>query len=347
MIVLLEIELDRFRNYSRKRFDFSSDCVLLCGPNGSGKTNLLEAVSYLSVLRSFRGHVQSRELCACGESVFSLSALLDKGTYRERLRIVESRSGKRELKIGEAAVLRSSEFIREFRSVAFVPEDKFIVSGSSGHRRRFFDMLISTLDPLYLTALMRYSRALAQRNRAFKSNPQSVRFFEPELAEHIGVICSARHDFSRRIAAEFNRISGGKYDFAISYAPEYPEEKAAFLEHLQKMRPRETERCCTLCGPHRDEFVFSLDGRELRVFGSTGQIGIAALLVKMAEFELVRSLAKLPVVALIDDVTGDLDASNRALFLDIVRTADQRIFTFSREETIPHFDDAQRIELRA
>ena len=345
MIVLLEVELDRFRNYSRRRFDFSSDCVLLCGPNGCGKTNLLEAISCLSVLRSFRGHVQSRELCACGESVFSLSALLDKGAYRERLRIVESRSGKRELRIGEAVVPRSSEFIREFRSVAFVPEDKFIISGSSGHRRRFFDMLISTLDPAYLAALMRYNRALAQRNRAFKSNVAAVGLFEPELAEQIEVICAGRKDFSRRIAAEFNRISGGKYDFDISYGPDYPVERGAFLDHLKKMRSREEERGCTLCGPHRDEFVFSLDGRELRVFGSTGQVGIAALLVKMAEFELVRSLAKLPVVALIDDVTGDLDAGNRALFLDVVKTADQRFFTFSRDETIPPLGEVQRIDL--
>ena len=345
MTVLLEIELDRFRNYGRRRFDFSSENVLLFGPNGSGKTNLLEAVSYLSVLRSFRGRVSSRELCAFDESAFSLSAVLDRGRFRERLRVVETRSGKRELTIGDAKIARSSEFIREFRCVAFVPEDKAIISGSSGRRRRFFDMLISTLDPAYLTALMCFNRALAQRNRAFKSDPRSTRLFEPELAEHVGLICARRAEFAAKIAEGFNRISGNRYGFAISYAPDYPAERTAFLEHLEKLRPRETERFCTLAGPHRDEFVFTLGGRELRVFGSTGQVGMTALLVKMAEFELVRAGTDLPVVALIDDVTGDLDVTNRALFLDVVKTADQRFFTFSREETLPDLADPQRIDL--
>jgi len=345
LTVLLEIELDRFRNYSRRRFDFSSENVLLFGPNGSGKTNLLEAVSYLSVLRSFRGRVASRELCAFDESAFSLSAVLDRGRFRERLRIAETRSGKRELAIGDAKIARSSEFIREFRTVAFVPEDRAVIAGSSGCRRRFFDMLISTLDPAYLTALMRFNRALAQRNRAFKTDPRSVRLFEPELAEQIGLICARRAEFAGKIAGGFNRLSGGRYDFAISYAPDYPAETAAFLAHLEKLRPREKERFCTLAGPHRDEFVFTFGGRELRIFGSTGQVSLAALLIKMAEFELVRSMAALPVVALIDDVTGDLDQVNRALFLDVVGTADQRFFTFSREETLPALDGAQRIGL--
>ena len=345
MIVLREIELDRFRNYGRKRFDFSSENVLLFGPNGSGKTNLLEAVSYLSVLRSFRGRVSSRELCAFDESAFSLSAVLDKGRFREKLRVVESRSGKRELAIGDAKIARSSEFIREFRCVAFVPEDKFIIAGSSGCRRRFFDMLVSTLDPAYLTALMCFNRALAQRNRAFKTDPRSVRLFEPELAERLELICARRAEFAAKIARGFNRISGNRYDFAISYSPDYPAEKSAFLDHLEKLRPRETERFCTLAGPHRDEFVFTLGGRELRVFGSTGQVAMAALLLKMAEFELVRAGTDRPVVALIDDVTGDLDQANRALFLDVVKAADQRFFTFSREETLPSLAAPQRIDL--
>ena len=81
------------------------------------------------------------------------------------------------------------------------------------------------------------------------------------------------------------------------------------------------------------------------MFGSTGQIGISALLLKMAEFELVKTLAKLPVIALVDDVTGELDKNNCSLFLEILKTADQRFFTFSREETIPSLSDVQRIDL--
>ena len=345
MIPLLDIELDRFRNYTRKRFDFSSDTVLLFGKNGTGKTNLLEAISYLSLLRSFRGHVQSRELCAFTESVFTLSATLDKGRFKEKLYIAETKSGKRELKIGEAKIHRSSEFIREFRTVAFVPEDKLIVSGSSGYRRRFFDIMISTLDPMYFNALMCYNRALAQRNKALKSNPAMAKMFEPELAEQVSTICSKRQFFAGKTVEIFNRISNNKYDFNISYRPDYPSESDGFLEHLEKTRKKETERCCTLSGPQRDEFIFTLNGKELRVFGSTGQIGISSLLLKMTEFELVKTLIDLPVIALIDDVTGELDRQNCDLFLDIIKSADQRFFTFSKEENIPDLSGVQRIDL--
>ena len=299
MIPILDIELDRFRNYARKRFDFSSDTVLFYGKNGSGKTNLLEAVSYLSLLRSFRGHVQSRELCALGENMFSLAATLDKGVFKEKLHISESRSGKRELMIGQAKISRSSEFIREFRTVAFVPEDKMIISGSSSFRRRFFDMMISTLDPEYFVSLMRYNRALAQRNKAFKVNPSMAKLFEPELAQQISAICSRRKSFAAKVTAEFNRISGNEYDFNIAYAPDYPLDPEGFQEHLERHRKRETERGCTLWGPQRDEFIFSFHRRDLRIFGSTGQIGISALLLKMTEFRLVKTLANLPVIALI------------------------------------------------
>ena len=345
MIPLLDIELDRFRNYTRRRFDFSSDTVLLFGKNGTGKTNLLEAVSYLSLLRSFRGHVQSRELCAFNESMFTLSATLDKGRFKEKLHIAETRSGKRELKIGEAKVPRSSEFIHEFRTVAFVPEDKLIISGSSGSRRRFFDIMISTLDAAYFTSLMRYNRALAQRNKALKSNPAMAKLFEPELAAQVGTICAKRKFFAEKTVEVFRRISGGKYDFNISYRPDYPQESDGFLDHLEKTRKKEMERFCTLSGPQRDEFLLTLNGRELRVFGSTGQIGISALLLKMTEFELVKTLANLPVIALIDDVTGELDRQNCDLFLNVIQSADQKIFTFSREEAIPPLSGVQRIDL--
>ena len=136
-----------------------------------------------------------------------------------------------------------------------------------------------------------------------------------------------------------------KYDFNISYRPDYPQESDGFLEHLEKTRKKEMERCCTLSGPQRDEFTFTLNGRELRVFGSTGQIGISALLLKMTEFELVKNLANLPVIALIDDVTGDLDRQNSDLFLEIIKSADQRFFTFSKEEFIPDLASIQRIDL--
>ena len=343
-MVIERLELADFRNFAFRELAFSHNRVLFTGPNGSGKTNALESIAFLSLLRSFR-NAPARELIRLGAKHFTLKADIQLRCGKEKLAVREHLSGQRELFIGRAAVRKSSDFIREFHCVIFSPEDRLITGGSSGHRRKFFDILISTIEPEYLYRLARYSRALMQRNKALKSNPAMAKMFEPELAEQVSTICSKRQFFAGKTVEIFNRISDNKYDFNISYRPDYPSESDGFLEHLEKTRKKETERCCTLSGPQRDEFVLTLNGKELRVFGSTGQIGISSLLLKMTEFELVKNLIDLPVIALIDDVTGELDRQNCDLFLDIIKSADQRFFTFSKEENIPELSGIQRIDL--
>ena len=168
-MLLEQLELADFRNYRSSRFRFAGDRVVFTGPNGIGKTNLLESISVLSILRSFRT-VSGREMVRIGSRGFDLRGRIEKeGGLREELRVTQSLSGRRETFIGPNRIRRSSEFIREFRTVVFVPEDRNITGGSSSFRRRFFDMLISTLDSGYLTALSNYHRALMQRNHALKS----------------------------------------------------------------------------------------------------------------------------------------------------------------------------------
>lgn len=344
-IPLREIELNRFRNYRRKRFEFLSDTVILYGPNGSGKTNLLEAIYYTSLLRSFRGHIRSRELCSWDAADFEIKLTLDTGKYKEKLCIHETRSGRSSWKIGESKVRCASDFINEFRAVSFVPEDRNIISNSSGYRRRFFDILISALDREYLQALICYNRALLQRNAAFKNMRNAVKLFEPELSEQIPVIVSKRREYAEKTVLLFNKLSNDRYHFSIDYEPDYPEDSESFLSHMETIRNREMDRGCTLTGPHRDEFTFKFLDRDLRIYGSTGQVGISALLLKMSEFLLIREGVSLPVVALVDDVTGELDGENLGIFFETLKLADQRFYTFSREGIIPDLFGAQRIDL--
>jgi len=125
---------------------FSTKNVFFLGPNGSGKSNLLESIAFLSILRSFR-QAPPREMIRLGEKMFSIEARIRTAYGRETLKVREHLSGRRELFMGENPVRRSSEFIREFHAVVFSPEDRMIGSGSSGCRRRFFDILISTVEP--------------------------------------------------------------------------------------------------------------------------------------------------------------------------------------------------------
>ncbi len=322
--------------------------MILTGPNGVGKTNLLEAIYFLSILRSFRTS-SGKELVRIGDREFRLHAKIDRNGVREELEVIQNLSGKRDTWIGRNRVRKSSEFIREFRAVVFVPEDRNISGGSSSFRRRFFDMLISTLDNGYLMALSNYNRALIQRNRALKrpADPAVASAFEPELSVNSPLISEKRRIYANLVEDEVNRLMRKEIGnrFEIRYRKEYPDHAEACLALLRKNREREILRACTLTGPQLDEFEFYLDGRPLRSYGSTGQIRMIALLLKLAEFHLVRHSVREPVAVLVDDVTGELDESNKRRFLEMIAEADQQFFTFTEFPASPGFEGAVELFL--
>ncbi len=346
MALIEELELINYRNYAHGRFRFSGDQVVLAGPNGSGKTNLLEGIFFLSILRSFRT-VSVRELIRIGERAFTLEAKIDRGPYHETLRVHQAGVDRRETFIGGNRVRRASEFIREFRAVVFVPEDRNTTSGSSLFRRRFFDMLISTLDPGYLTTLADYQRALAQRNRAlkFREKARVAAAFEPELAKHAPEIARKRREFALRVEGEIARMLSldDGFELAIRHRGDYPGDPAAYLEELERRRERELGKGFTSIGPQLDDFELLLNGKLLRHYGSTGQIRIVSLLLKLAEFNLIRQSGEGRVAVLVDDVTGELDERNRHRFFTTIAGADQQFFTFTEPPGDEMFKEAELI----
>lgn len=332
-----------FRSYENSRFEFSSFRVLFLGPNGAGKSNLLEAIGYLSVLRSFRG-AAPREMVALDKRSFTIGVKLDRNGRRKELAVRETSGGPRELFEDRVPVRRSSEFIGNFRTVVFAPEDRRIVSAGASHRRRFFDMLISVLEPKYFSALGSFNRALKQRNKALRSGGKGAEFFLPEIVECAMVLTAFRREYAVLVEKEVNRLLGSK---RFSLTPKFsaPEDPQAFLELLHRETDRELRRGVTLYGPHLDDFEMFLDGKPLRICGSTGQIRLVSLYLKLAEFFLVKQLSELPVLVLADDVTGELDAENTGRFLELTRVADQAFFTFAVRPDNEFFASAQEIVL--
>lgn len=346
-LTISELELHHFRSYRRRKFTFDAAEVILSGPNGVGKSNLLEAIYFLSILRSFRT-ASVRELVAIGEKSFRLRARIAGRTFPETLEVEQTAGGGRRLSIDGNPVRRSSEFIREFRAVAFTPEDKMIAAGSSSCRRKFFDMLISVMEPGYFTALQRYGAALAQRNAALR-NPAApeaaVAAFEPELAAAAEVIAAARRRYAQEVAAKVNALpAAAKEPFEIIYEPDYPETAAGFAVKIAADRERDRKRGFTTAGPQTDEFNLLLNGRNLRTFGSNGQKRLISLDMRMAEFGLFKDAGG-RVVALVDDVTGELDAANREHFLELLRSADQTFYTFTGLPGDRRLEKAQHIAL--
>lgn len=346
--MIRKIKLKNFRNYDAFSIETQARQIVFTGPNGSGKTNLLEAIYFLSILRSFRS-VSGREIVRIGERFFELYGSIIRGSFEEELRVLQSISGKRETFIGSNKIRRSSEFIREFRAVVFVPEDRNIPGGSSSYRRRFFDMLISMLDTGYLADLSEYARALAQRNRSLKrpARTEIVAAFEPELALRAPRIARQRRVFGQMVCDEVNRLlrEHDSLEFGIRFRSEYPEDTGEYLARLEKGRERDILRGCTQMGPQLDEFEFTLNGKLVRSYASTGQIRILSLLLKLAEFNLVRRSCTEKVVVLADDVTGELDAFNRDRFLDVISDADQQFFTFTEFPRIGKLKEAQELKV--
>lgn len=338
------LTLHNFRNVARGSYGFSASRVLFLGPNGAGKSNLLEAIGFLSVLRSFRG-APAREMVKLDEHDFTIAAKLDCGAYRKQLAVRESPAG-RELFEERKPVRRSSDFIRNFRTVVFAPEDRMIVAGGASYRRRFFDMLISVLEPKYFTALGDCNRALKQRNRALRAGGKGVAYFDPVLAESAGVLTAFRREYAAMLEKEVNKLLAARGVFGVRCRFSAPEDAGEYLKLLGAERARELRRGATLCGPHLDDFEFLLDGKELRRCGSNGQIRLVSLYLKLAEFALIRRLAELPVLVLADDVTGELDAENTRRFFELTRMADQAFFTFTRRPEDPFFAEAQEVALQ-
>lgn len=340
------LELCQFRNCEQQKWEFSGREVVLCGRNGVGKSNILEAIHFLSILRSFRT-ASVRDLVRIGEKGFRITGRIRKDSYPETLEVEQFLGNRRHLRIDGAPVAKSSEFIREFRAVAFTPEDREITAGGSSYRRRFFDMFLSVTEPDYLTILQRYGSALARRNAVLRNPAADLKVaaaFEPELAECAARLIPVRRACAEKVCNQVNELLHAERLRTV-YRTDSPGSAEEYLARLSADREKERKRGCTGFGPQTDDFIFYLDGKPLREYGSNGQLRLMALYLKMAAFALMRHHGA-PVVALVDDVTGELDETARNCFFDLLRSAEQAFYTFT-EPPAPGdmLRDAQIIQL--
>ena len=344
MALIRNIALRDFRNFEEREFSFTSPDVVFTGQNGVGKSNILEAIGFLSTLRSFR-RSPVRDMINIGRESFELSADMEIRSRVRNIAVREHLTGTRELFVNRAPCRSAGDFLFEYRCVCFSPGDFSIGSGAAGIRRRFLDQLISSNDRNYLALLSQYVRALSQRNRAAKAkNEAAMRAFETVMAENAPGIINSRRGTVIQLENQIRSLLNGKYEFSIRYKPDFEGGTEDFLKRFSYMRKREIQRGCSLTGVQLDEIELLLNGKSLRTFGSTGQIRMVTLLLRLAEYTLLRRTPA-PVVVLADDVTGELDDNNRELFFRTISTADMRFHTYAVLPSSENFSDAQFIKL--
>jgi len=331
--MIQRLKIENFRNHIKTDISFDKITVLI-GSNGSGKSNILEAVGMISFCRSFRNE-NAKNLIKYDQDFCKINS--------DHLEVILSKTPRLSLRAKEnGAVRKLSDFIGIIPSVIFSPETLSIVTGSPGERRRFLDLLICQFDKDYLSCLIDYERIRKQRNfllqRIFErlSEESELLFWDEKLIENAQKIYSKRNEsvdfFNQFLSEVYAKIAG---DPASQLFVRY-EPKVNLLELLHNNRRREIAAGKTLFGPHRDDFSFILNNVELANFASRGEIRSAVMALKVAEIAFLKEQRKKSYrntepVLLLDDIFSEFDKERREHLGEIIQQY-QTIITTTESE---------------
>ena len=342
------LTLQNFRNYTEQTIDFAPDSNVIVGENAQGKTNLLEAIVYLSCARSNRARAD-KELIRFGEKEARLSGEI---WSRERNFLVEAQlfAGKRrKLSINQVPAKRASELSGVLGTVFFCPEDLMLIREGAAARRRFMDQSLCQLRPRYASALSEYNRLYEHKTRILRDSEEhpalrdTLPEFNTRMAIAGAVLVHYRARFCARLAdyaaTAHKECSGGREDLALQYetvktiADPFAEQGVLIEQLLQHQRDHEqAELASRLClsGPHKDDIAVDIGGENARQYSSQGQTRTAALSFKLAERDIYKEITGRSPVLLLDDVLSELDPKRQEFVLN--RISGGQVFITCCEE---------------
>jgi DNA replication and repair protein RecF len=285
MSTLTQLTLRDFRNLHRADLTVPADGIAVIGENGQGKTNLLEAIYYLQLLRSVRG-ARDLDLIRFDAPAFHMQAHITTDRPHVVSAAFERGTKRKKLVIDGAEPSKLSDALGTLPSVMVSPRDVVLITGAPGERRRFLDVVLALTSRPYLSALQSYRASLVRRNSALRTvartgrGEDAVAIWEPALAEYGARLLAMRTTWVAQHAETFTQLCtaiGERAPVSMSYATNVATPSSdALLAALAAKRPLDIRRGLTHSGPHRDDLPLLLDGRELRQFGSAGQHRTAA-----------------------------------------------------------------------
>ncbi len=312
---LKNLQLYNFKNFADKSFDFDRKINCFVGNNGVGKTNVLDAIYFLAFGKSFFNS-NIRQIIRFGEEAFSVKGVFEINNKPEEI-LVSYRSDKKKIiKRNNKAYDRLSDHIGLIPLVLISPYDRDLISEHGEIRRRFVDKIISQSDAAYLSALIAYQKNLTQRNRLLKYFASNHKFdkdtlavYDEQLHQYGSFIHQKRkefiRDFARYLKEKYEVLSGGKEEVDISYYSELDIKPLEELLHENIQKDRILQH--TSKGIHRDDFLFEINEKPIRKFGSQGQQKTYLIALRLAEFEFLKKQSgKLPIL-LFDDIFDKLD----------------------------------------
>src|SRR4051812_42514353 len=343
------LSLVDFRSYPEVELELDSGVSAFMGPNGQGKTNLVEAVGYLATLDSHRVATDTPLVRAGAERAVVRAAVVRDG--REVRVEVEITPGKaNRARLGGAPVPRAREILGTVRTVLFAPEDLAIVKGDPAERRRFLDDLLVARAPRYAGVRADYERVLKQRNALLKTASAARRqggsalrtldVWDAHLATAGAALLAGRHELVEALRPlldkAYTAVSRGGGPAGMTYKSSLDDDvvatsdrdllAAALGSAVAAVRDQELDRGITLVGPHRDDLVLTLGDLPAKGYASHGESWSMALGLRLAAYDLLRADGGDPVLVL-DDVFAELDDSRREQLAELVAPAEQVLIT--------------------
>lgn len=323
------LTLHNFRNYADLSIEPEPGLNVLLGRNAQGKTSLLEAIYLIGLARSWRAGRDSELVrWECDQARVSAEVVREEQNDIS-VEVILGRSEKKHISINTVRQTRLADLMGQVNVLLIEPHDVDIVRGEPSHRRRFMNLEISQVQPLYCHLLVNYRKVLEQRNRLLKglqsrgSRDGVIDVLNEQMVNYGSKILDRRLDFTSKIAGLardiHSRITEGSEVLETKYHSRTNLEGANTADQLadrlrtrlEEVRDEEIRRGITLVGPQRDDLVFAVNGVDARVYGSQGQQRTIALSLRLAELELMQETAKEPPIVLLDDVMTDLDEERR------------------------------------
>ena len=322
---ITEVSLQNFRNLAQLKIEPSEGINVIYGSNAQGKTNFLESLYFCAMGRSLRGK-SDQQLIRFEEEESHIRMLVQRKQRYDRIDVHLKKDEKKGIAVNGLPVRKLGDLFGTLYAVIFSPEDLSLVKDGPGERRRFLDMELCQLSKVYYYDLQQYYRILKQRNNLLKEiqkKPQlqeTLFVWDDQLAEYGERIIAARKRFLIRldeIAAEkLSQLTGGRDHLQTIYKPNC--EEGMLAEKLRKNIDRDIYFGSTQSGPHKDDILFSIDGREVKVYGSQGQQRTTALAARLAEIDLIREETGEEPVLLLDDVFSELDENRQKYLLQSI-----------------------------
>ena len=343
-MILKNIEILNFKNIPQTKLEFSPGVNCLLGMNGMGKSNLLDAIHLLSMTKPMTSLPDSA-LMKHGEDLMLVKGdfLTDAGS-NDTISCGLTKGKRKSIKRNGKDYNRLSEHIGQYPIVISTPDDSRIVSGSGEERRKLMDMVISQADPAYLSALIKYNRALNNRNKMLRAgvkDPILYESIEKSMEENAHIIHEARKEWVKAISPLveeiYSKISGGREKTEIKYKSAL--NSTTMKEVLDSHRAKDQVLGFTSAGVHRDDLESSLDGYSLRALGSQGQLKTFAIALRLAIFRYLKQQKGVTPLLLLDDIFDKLDSERVENIMKEVTGADDFGQIFITDTNRKHLDD--------